>query len=58
MGDFHWKDGWMFARKADGIRIYNDTCHVDMLIPYAEWLSILRVTDSTEEAIKAVLKTR
>ena len=56
MSEFHWKDGWMFQRTSIGIRIYNEVCCVDFTIPYPEWLSILKATDSMKEAVMTAMQ--
>lgn len=55
---YHWKDGWMFERTKDGMHIYNETCAVDLVIPHNEWLSILKATDSLEQALSKVVFAR
>lgn len=51
---FHWKDGWLFERTAEGMRIRNDDLFIDVIIPHREWVSILRATDSLQEAVANV----
>lgn len=54
--EYHWRDGWTFTRKDNGVRIRNEACCVDITIPFTEWLSILKATDTMKDALFEALR--
>ncbi len=44
---FHWRNGWMFARgEANDVHVWNIDRGIDLIIPSAEWVSIINATCS------------
>ena len=54
---FHWRDGIFFERRTDGsVRLR--CCHIDKVIPAAEWASIIATMSLPGETSEAYQKAR
>ena len=45
VAEFHWRDGWMFAREDTYVHVWNVERGVDLRIPLREWASIVNAVE-------------